>query len=519
MGAKSKAKEKKGSRREAMNAPIRRSPRLHSQKGDDPPAQETHSRKRKDPINEVAEFGRSAAKISSNFSSDGEIEDGSERKPCRRSQRLMAVYGESVLRSNGSCLSPRLHSQKGDDPPAQETHSRKRKDHINEVAEFGRSMANISSNFSSDGEIGDGSERKPPRRSQRLMAVYGGSVLPSNGSCFSVGSSNCSIGDEDSSVCLDERAPGEGKKKKIEVSAAPIIEKGRLDKPSKITELKEGISPKRDSLNGTGVSEPLDWTLEQQLALRRAYILAKPSPHFWKKVAKMVPGKTAQECFDRMHSELATPAQLPPRSRSKLPVDHSPVPYSDLFKKNKKKTKSGRRKDHLAPKAVRHILRKHSAVDLAEEVDLFSVLEKTSQNGFPEVPQILSGNEIAFNSPSPLQVPARERKVVLSRMCGPSPDVLRPIKNTVLHERYIDQLHSREARRRMHSEGRVLPVGFRGGKENVVNSAKNALICEANDFIHLFGHKLADPMKNYEVGYEGIEGEEEEEDEEEENEL
>lgn len=30
------------------------------------------------------------------------------------------------------------------------------------------------------------------------------------------------------------------------------------------------------------------WTKEQELALQRAYLTAKPTPHFWKKVARMV---------------------------------------------------------------------------------------------------------------------------------------------------------------------------------------------------------------------------------------
>jgi hypothetical protein len=32
-----------------------------------------------------------------------------------------------------------------------------------------------------------------------------------------------------------------------------------------------------------------DWTKEQDMALRKAYFSARPSPHFWKKVSKMVP--------------------------------------------------------------------------------------------------------------------------------------------------------------------------------------------------------------------------------------
>jgi hypothetical protein len=32
-----------------------------------------------------------------------------------------------------------------------------------------------------------------------------------------------------------------------------------------------------------------DWTKEQDMALRKAYFSARPSPHFWKRVSKMVP--------------------------------------------------------------------------------------------------------------------------------------------------------------------------------------------------------------------------------------
>jgi hypothetical protein len=31
-----------------------------------------------------------------------------------------------------------------------------------------------------------------------------------------------------------------------------------------------------------------DWTEEQDVALRKAYFSARPSPHFWKRVSKLV---------------------------------------------------------------------------------------------------------------------------------------------------------------------------------------------------------------------------------------
>lgn len=215
-----------------------------------------------------------------------------------------------------------------------------------------------------------------------------------------------------------------------------------------------------------------------------------------------------------MHSKLATPAQLPPRSRTKLPADLSPLPCGDLFGKNPKRPKS-RRRDHLGSKAVRQMLRKHSAIDQAQEVDLFSVLE-TSQNAFPQVPRIPSKNEPTADSPQPLQGKGGDisggKKKILSRCSQMSPEVLRPVKNILLHERYIDQLHCREAARgRMHSERRMHCAGVGDGKENVVNSAKGALISDAREIIHQFGHSLAAPMSKFVDTDEEDEGEEEDE--------
>ncbi|KAK4403340.1 hypothetical protein Sango_0702600 [Sesamum angolense] len=105
------------------------------------------------------------------------------------------------------------------------------------------------------------------------------------------------------------------------------------------------------------------WTKEQELALQRAYFTAKPTPHFWKKVAKMslpylenvklVPGKSAEECFDRIQSDLLTPSQ--PRTRSRAKKNLSPLSFSasKLLSPAEMKTKrlrSTRRKALLAQK-------------------------------------------------------------------------------------------------------------------------------------------------------------------------
>lgn len=53
----------------------------------------------------------------------------------------------------------------------------------------------------------------------------------------------------------------------------------------------EGICEKKIGSEGGDEGEcggSGGWTKEQDGALHRAYLAAKPSPHFWKKVAKMV---------------------------------------------------------------------------------------------------------------------------------------------------------------------------------------------------------------------------------------
>ncbi|CAA6659437.1 unnamed protein product [Spirodela intermedia] len=332
---------------------------------------------------------------------------------------------------------------------------------------------------------GDGRERK--REKERIKCRP------------STDSSNHPFEDEAGSDEPEECLSSAVKRKKKRISAAPRTKKGGEKKVRQTKELQEGFSPQRGC--GESSSGSSGWTYEQEMALRRAYLLAKPSPQFWKKISKMVPGRSAQECFDRMHSKLTTPAQLPPRSRVKLPADLSPLPCGDL-----------RRKDHLGSKAVRHMLRKHSVVDQAQEVDLFSVLE-TSQNAFPQVPRIPSEKEPMTDSPRLVQGKGGDlsggKKKILSRCSQVSPEVLRPIKNILLHERYIDQLHCREAvRRRTHCERRMHCVGLENGKENVVNSAKSALISDAREIIHQFGHSLAAPSSKF------VDTDEEEEEEE-----
>ena len=69
----------------------------------------------------------------------------------------------------------------------------------------------------------------------------------------------------------------EKSKKKREIRGTPEIKNWDGKKLKQDRDFKK--------CDGDGLSE---WTHELDLALRNAYVLAKPSPYFWKKVSKMV---------------------------------------------------------------------------------------------------------------------------------------------------------------------------------------------------------------------------------------
>ena len=49
---------------------------------------------------------------------------------------------------------------------------------------------------------------------------------------------------------------------------------------------EKGVNGEKRKRGGEEISK--GWTKEQELALQRAYLAAKPSPHFWKNVSKLV---------------------------------------------------------------------------------------------------------------------------------------------------------------------------------------------------------------------------------------
>ncbi|KAG6416046.1 hypothetical protein SASPL_123468 [Salvia splendens] len=275
-----------------------------------------------------------------------------------------------------------------------------------------------------------------------------------------------------------------------------------------------GEKRKRDGVEGE-CGNARGWTKEQEVSLQRAYFTAKPTPQFWKKVARMVPGKSAEECFDRIHSDHQTPPQPRTRSRAKL-KEPSPLSFSAsrLLSPVERKTKrlGPKRRTLLAQKTARKILQNQQKEDQDYCADLFSVLEPTTDPS-PSNPQA----DTTFASPEPSKatsfltacrpVSSPSQKKHLSRLKGfqkagfVSPPVLKQIKNKALHEKYIDQLHCRDAKRKAEALRNSRNIkGQIDEKANCLNqhfvkAAKDALVSDAQDAINCNGV----PVLMYEI--------------------
>lgn len=222
-----------------------------------------------------------------------------------------------------------------------------------------------------------------------------------------------------------------------------------------------------------------------------------------------VPGKSAQDCFNKIHSSLITPPQPRSRSRAKTRTNSSPLRHfqlsaSEMLKPAEVKVKRptrNKRKSHLAHKNVRQLLHKNYDIDQDHEVDLFSVLEPNLDISTQEFQP-----SAVLSTPENLQVPKQlfhkcnetsssGHKKPLSRFSNSrgtplfSPPVLKKVKNRVLHEKYIDQLHSREAKRVASSQQSRKSASSKDGKAchvekvDVIRAAKSALVSDAREAI------------------------------------
>lgn len=221
-----------------------------------------------------------------------------------------------------------------------------------------------------------------------------------------------------------------------------------------------------------------------------------------------VPGKSAQDCFDKVHSDHVTPPEAQPQSRANKinssPLKHFSLSASKLLKPTELKIKRStcnKRKSHLAQKMVRHLLQKNYHINPGYEADLFSVLEPNinpstqvfEQNGLVSTTKHLQEKQ-EFLQKCPERSSEHKRSFTkLSDSCGKplvSPPVLKQVKNRALHEKYLDQLLSREAKRKAASARaeKLIP-----GKENrgaidsqkidVIRAAKDALVTDARNVI------------------------------------
>ncbi|KAL5988395.1 hypothetical protein ACLOJK_036159 [Asimina triloba] len=301
-----------------------------------------------------------------------------------------------------------------------------------------------------------------------------------------------------------------------------------------ITSPKEGTKKKRIKLDsrsdnngilkrGDEEVQGLDgWTEDQEAALQRAYFSARPSPQFWKKVAKLVPGKSAQDCFDRIHADLATP-QFQNRSRlcksNSSPLGHFTLSSDKLLEyidPNVKIPKRSRQKSLAAQKMVRKMLRKHHIADKSNEADLFSVLEAAANVSFQDLSQAkvpstpdcvlkpLGFLQKCQGQSSSAHRKTRSKLKIVRLTDLASPPVLKQVKNMALHEKYIDQLHIREARQTRKASSQVkgnaaanMHTKGRGMLENDVRSARTALVSDAIDVMRQFKEMQSVDMGDY----------------------
>jgi protein DEK len=228
-----------------------------------------------------------------------------------------------------------------------------------------------------------------------------------------------------------------------------------------------------------------------------------------------VPGKSAEECFNRVHADLSTPTPMAPRARTSK-TQFSPLGHftlSDPKFPNLLEPLVGRRtakqKSLAAQKTVRHLLKKHSLIDQAQEADHFSIFETSPSALQLNIPLEDSpgtpDNCLNTFSLNKFNLSSSARKRPLSRLktkpSEPSPEVLKPIKNVVLHEKYINQLSRREGSKkpRKKAAGTIATDPERPLLEQqagVVKAAKNALMSEATDFICQFKKLQANSLAN-----------------------
>lgn len=233
-----------------------------------------------------------------------------------------------------------------------------------------------------------------------------------------------------------------------------------------------------------------------------------------------VPGKSQQDCFDRVHHDYMTPPQTQPRSRAKAtnssPLHQFSISASKLLKpidKTVGRSNFLKSKSNITQKSIKKLLQRHLKVDQDREGDIFSVLEPNidfSTNASQPIqalctPKQQKENKGLLQSCTERSSSSSSHKKSLSRFSSScvqglvSPPVLKKIKNRVQHEKYINQLRCREARRKAASARTKVSITGDGSciqKRDVVKAAKVALVSEARDAISKFQQSQVNALGN-----------------------
>ncbi|KAL3380586.1 hypothetical protein AABB24_000967 [Solanum stoloniferum] len=351
-----------------------------------------------------------------------------------------------------------------------------------------------------NGEVKN-SERRVTRGSARVCVAIDDSVEKRNGVVTSSGKarvSGCTLGGR-----IERPVP-----------SSEVVGCGEDDDNGGVGKKQAGLKRKRTQGMEENNVVVNGWTNEQELALQSAYFAAKATPNFWKKVAKMVPGKSAKDCFDKINSDFITPPQPQPRSRVKkmntLSLSPCATKLLQSTEKNTNKRRHSKPKNHLSRKAVRQLLEKQTDADRDKGADFFNALESSTnptdgafcQDTIFVTPERNKESLLrkCLERSSLTQKKHRSRLSDSSGATLTSPPVLKPIKNKALHERYVDQLHCREAKRKAATSKTA--KGNQNKNENVIKpdvikAAKNALISEARDAINQFQNLQTRAMNSF----------------------
>ncbi|KAI4323880.1 hypothetical protein L6164_023455 [Bauhinia variegata] len=204
-------------------------------------------------------------------------------------------------------------------------------------------------------------------------------------------------------------------------------------------------------------------TKEEDESLRSAFHTVKPTPRFWRDVTKLLPGKSAQDCFDRFYSLHSPPLTSKHKSRAKQMKSPSEEQVSVV----------------LEP----------------DGEDLFYVLEPDSKFSCnvlqpsnekkeeQELHQICSGASSSAHKKS-LSTFGNS-----SSTNPPNPQAIKQVKIKSLHEKYIAKLLRRNTRRRTERGKKSItktPVKEESKVQKQIKEARNALMSHAREAIDKF---------------------------------